>query len=364
VTAVQGGGGTLSPAIGTYDEGTVVQLTASPHPGYHVDLWSGTDNDESTSEINYVTMNSDRTVVVLFNESKPIIESFTAIPSSINQGETTSLSWKITGADSASINNGIGSVNTSQGSINVSPHTTTIYTLTASNSSGNATASVSVTVVGGSTEEGDHDNDGISDSDNCPCTYNPDQEDSDGDGCGDACDGRPNNPNWVSTYGSIMYGEDPLCAMVLANGQHMFTCGEDTGLYDLEVPLDPNTGEITLQVFASGFSPSKSVLTPSQALCYDIVMSRAGTGIAQMTVNFQTAPGTHNPNWVRIWGTVTHNGQDLCTMVLANGQSMFSCPPDSSGLFDLEVPLHPDTEEIELQVFAPSFAPYKEVFLP
>ncbi|MBN1833283.1 MAG: hypothetical protein JW896_14355 [Deltaproteobacteria bacterium] len=210
----------------------------------------------------------------------------------------------------------------------------------------------------------DRDGDGHTTFDNCPCTYNPEQEDSDGDGCGDACDGRPDNPNWMSTYGSILYGETPLCAMVLGNGQHMFTCGQDTGLYDLEVPLDPNTGNITLHVFASGFSPSKSVLTPSQALCRDIVMARADDGIPGMTVSFQTGPGTDNPDWVRIWGTVTHNGQDVCAMVLANGQNMFSCPPDHSGEFDLEVPLDPNTGEITLQVYATGFAPYKEVFIP
>ena len=26
--------------------------------------------------------------------------------------------------------------------------------------------------------------------------------------------------------------------MVLANGQHMFSCGDNNGIYDMEVPLD------------------------------------------------------------------------------------------------------------------------------
>lgn len=210
----------------------------------------------------------------------------------------------------------------------------------------------------------DHDDDGHTELDNCPCTYNPEQEDSDGDGCGDACDGRPDNPNWVSTYGSILYGETHLCTMVLANGQYVFTCGQETGLYDLEVPLDPNTGEITFQVFASGFSPFRKAFTPSQALCNDIVMARPNAGSREMIIDFQTEPGTDNPNWIRIWGTVTHNGQDVCAMVLANGQRMFSCPPDHSGVFDLEVPLDPNNDEITLQVFATGFAPYKEIFIP
>ena len=60
---------------------------------------------------------------------------------------------------------------------------------------------------------------------------------------------------------------------------------------------------------------------------------------------------------------MTHDGQDLCAMVLANGQTMFSCGVNL-GVFDLEVPLEPDTGEITLQVFASGFAPYKDVFVP
>ncbi len=212
--------------------------------------------------------------------------------------------------------------------------------------------------------DNDADGDGIcGDVNNCPCTHNPEQEDSDGDGCGDACDGRPDNPNWVSTYGSITYNGTSVCAMALANGQYMFTCGDNLGSYDIDVPLDGN-GEITIQVFASFFSPFKGVLTPYQALCNDIVLTRVYAGELIMIVNFQTEQGTANPNWVRIWGTVTHNGQDVCAMVLANGQSMFSCPPDNFGIFDLEVPLDPNTGEITLEVFASGFFPYKATFLP
>ncbi|MBN1834033.1 MAG: hypothetical protein JW896_18165 [Deltaproteobacteria bacterium] len=169
------------------------------------------------------------------------------------------------------------------------------------------------------------------------------------------------NPSWVEGHGSIYYGTTPLCAMVLANGQYMFTCGDNLGVWDLEVPLD-SSGEITLQAYCSGFSPFKTVLTPSEALDFDIVMIRAAEDSREIDITVQTAPGTDNPNWERIWGTVTHDGQDLCAMVLANGQTMFSCGVNP-GVFDLEVPLDPNTGEITLQVFAFGFAPYKEVFM-
>ncbi len=163
---------------------------------------------------------------------------------------------------------------------------------------------------------------------------------------------------WVNIYGTVTYDDTPLCAMVLANGQYMFTCGDNPGFWDLEVPVDSN-GAITLHGFCSRFSPFKVVLFPEQAQDYKINMTRAPSVIRETEIDIHTEPGIINPNWIRIWGTVTYNGQDVCAMVLANGQSMFSCPPDNSGVFDLEVPLDPDTGQITLQVFAAGFAPYK-----
>ncbi len=68
-------------------------------------------------------------------------------------------------------------------------------------------------------------------------------------------------PGWVSISGQITTeGGTPLCAMVLANGQHMFTCSPNpVGEYSLDVPLDTN-GEITLYGFCSGQAPFKQIL--------------------------------------------------------------------------------------------------------
>jgi hypothetical protein len=141
-----GGNGSVSPRSGIYDEGTVVRLIATPNRGYRVASWSGTDNDRSISNMNTVTMNSNKTVTVAFSQMAPVIASFSATPQTISQGESTTLSWNISGATSADIDNGIGSVDASEGSISVSPDTTTIYTLTATNSGGSVRASISVTV--------------------------------------------------------------------------------------------------------------------------------------------------------------------------------------------------------------------------
>jgi hypothetical protein len=58
---------------------------------------------------------------------------------------------------------------------------------------------------------------------------------------------------WETISGKVSKDDNPLCAMVLANGQYMFSCeaGDAFGDYQLDVPLDAN-GEITLQVFVSG----------------------------------------------------------------------------------------------------------------
>ena len=141
----------------------------------------------------------------------------------------------------------------------------------------------------------------------------------------------------------------------------MFTCGDSLGLYDLTVPLDEN-GEITLYGFCSGFFPFKTVLTPEEALDYEIQMTRASADSRQIEITLQTETGTINSDWVRIRGTVTYNGEDLCAMVLANGQNMFSCG-NNLGTFDLEVPLD-SNGEITLYVFCSGMAPYKEVFAP
>jgi len=69
-----------------------------------------------------------------------------AAPTSINKGETTTLSWSSTNATQLSISPTIGSV-APEGSTKVTPADSTTYTITASGPGGNADASVRVTVA-------------------------------------------------------------------------------------------------------------------------------------------------------------------------------------------------------------------------
>lgn len=77
----------------------------------------------------------------------PTITSFSAAPSTISAGGTSTLAWSASGATSLSIAPGVGTVTGT--SVQVHPTATTQYVLTATNASGSATASASVTVSGG-----------------------------------------------------------------------------------------------------------------------------------------------------------------------------------------------------------------------
>jgi hypothetical protein len=75
----------------------------------------------------------------------PIINKFSASPSSISAGKSSTLSWNVSGATSVSIDGGVGSV-AATGSTSVSPSATTNYILTATNAAGNMTATTQVAV--------------------------------------------------------------------------------------------------------------------------------------------------------------------------------------------------------------------------
>ena len=59
----------------------------------------------------------------------------------------------------------------------------------------------------------------------------------------------------IDVSGSVLLQDTqtPLCALVLANGQYMFSC-DGSGSYALRIPMD-NNGQFKLQVYADGFAP-------------------------------------------------------------------------------------------------------------
>jgi hypothetical protein len=70
----------------------------------------------------------------------PVIGAFSSNPSAVNSGSSSVLFWKVVGATSVSIDQGIGQVDLAGIKV-VSPATSTVYTLTATNSAGTVTGS-------------------------------------------------------------------------------------------------------------------------------------------------------------------------------------------------------------------------------
>jgi hypothetical protein len=75
----------------------------------------------------------------------PQVISFSAVPATINSGQTSTLAWTVQNAATVTISPGLGSVSLN-GSQVVTPAATTTYILTATNSAGSVTASATVNV--------------------------------------------------------------------------------------------------------------------------------------------------------------------------------------------------------------------------
>ena len=77
----------------------------------------------------------------------PVINYFTASPTSITVGDSSTISWDVDSANTA-ISHGVGQNLGAIGNESVSPTVTTTYTLTATNAAGSVTEAVTVTVGG------------------------------------------------------------------------------------------------------------------------------------------------------------------------------------------------------------------------
>jgi hypothetical protein len=95
-----------------------------------------TDNQTAAARVR-VSTSTPAAVQILF---------FIADPTNIQGNQSTTLSWKILNADSATITPGPGAVNPREGNVVVAPANTTLYTLTAKNSTTQDVATVNVIV--------------------------------------------------------------------------------------------------------------------------------------------------------------------------------------------------------------------------
>jgi len=120
----------IAPAPGTV---TGTSVSVSPDITTTYTLTAGNDFGSVT-----------KTVKVTVALPKPVISSFTASPTTINAGDSATLSWSVTGADTVSIAPAIGTV--TGNSISVTPATTNSYTLTATSAGGTVTSTAFVVV--------------------------------------------------------------------------------------------------------------------------------------------------------------------------------------------------------------------------
>ena len=149
----------------------------------------------------------------------------------------------------------------------------------------------------------------------------------------------------------------PVCAMVLANGQYMFSCA-GAGAYSLNVPLD-DKGQVTLFAFADGFAPFSVTAAPA-ALPSSVRTQTAAPNSPLIAMTRDVECGANN--WVRVSGEIeSFGGAPLCAMVLSNGQHMFSCGA-SQGRYDLTVPAD-ENGNVTVFGFADGFQPYSETFV-
>jgi RHS repeat-associated protein len=117
-----------------------------------------TEHSETVPEGSVISQNPAATTSVVENSfvdltislgsaNQPPLVSFSASPSSIAKGESSTLTWSSLRGESAHIDNDIGAVSVG-GTILVSPESTTTYTLTVTGPAGSADARVTVQVTG------------------------------------------------------------------------------------------------------------------------------------------------------------------------------------------------------------------------
>lgn len=99
-----------------------------------------------TNDSGTATQDVTITVIPPPDQPAPVINFFSALPSEIEEGEVTTLSWSTEHADSVTLSPNLGRVG-AQGSLVLSPETTTTYTLTAENAEGSVSAEVTITVT-------------------------------------------------------------------------------------------------------------------------------------------------------------------------------------------------------------------------
>jgi streptogramin lyase len=168
----------------------------------------------------------------------PSIESLTASPATITEGQSSTLSWSVKNADSVSLYAGTPPL--TGNSVTVTPITTTTYTLTASNTQGSVTKSATVTVLPAAAV--------ISDFSATPGTIR---------------EGDSTTMNWATEHATSLSidqgvgdvtGKTSITLKPAATTTYTLTANNPAGLVaskTLKVTVIPNTPAPSIQAFAA-----------------------------------------------------------------------------------------------------------------
>lgn len=129
----------ITPGIGTVGASGSVTVTPSQSTNYTLTASGG--GTTNTCSVGVTVLPAPPQPPTL---QPPVIVQFSASPATIDQGQSSTLAWNVTGATSVSIT-ALGVV-ASQGTQIVSPPATTTYVLTATNAAGTVTAQTTVNV--------------------------------------------------------------------------------------------------------------------------------------------------------------------------------------------------------------------------
>jgi len=125
------------------DNGSSMYISGAPD-----DRWNNDDlhtiSQVPASEFDVIQMDPVYTSANVPQGSAPAISSFTATPSSIAVGGSTTLMWQVSGTSYVIISPGVGAVRGT--SVSIAPAATTTYTLYATGPYGRTTASTTVSV--------------------------------------------------------------------------------------------------------------------------------------------------------------------------------------------------------------------------
>lgn len=165
---------------------------------------------------------------------------------------------------------------------------------------------------------------------------------------------------WVDFRGQVRLEDGtPVCALVLINGEHEFTC--NGGNYHLRSPLA--NGDATVFAFADGFTPYKIHLTPlTRNMTWDVIMTPANSAQEVPAVTLNSVAMLEDGAYAELQGLVTNSWSvPLSALVLANGEAVFTYP--ETGHFVLTAPIDANGV-ITLFAFVDGHSPYKMSFQP